>query len=280
MTGQPQVIYSDAIDCGPFNIGRTAAAMIGQGGIPDPGARRNLHRPNVTCNLTEPPGFAMREASSAGVQRNFDLPRACGEHGRRWRSCGRHTLRQAVRRHCFRRRICPSEAERQASPACRGRPRVAGRTYRGDRDGPGVRARDENLRVPLPSLRRRDRRAGLYRPNRQLQPLQACAPVGAYLGLTPRRWCGDGLLRPCLSEAADVLLGRHPRSCKPKTRGEAPAKRIGMRRAKVAMASKLRPPREATEFRLILAGTCPGRVEARQPRVLRCGPFGMTAFRT
>ena len=56
--------------------------------------------------------------------------------------------------------------------------------------------------------------------------------VGAYLGLTPRRHqsgevdkagsmskCGDGLLRSYLLEAANVLLSRHPRSCKLKTWG-------------------------------------------------------------
>jgi len=76
--------------------------------------------------------------------------------------------------------------------------------------------------------------------------------VGAYLGLTPRRYqsgevdkagsiskCGDGLLRSYLFEAANVLLSRHPRSCKLKTWGLALAKRIGMRRAKVAVARKL-----------------------------------------
>ncbi len=58
--------------------------------------------------------------------------------------------------------------------------------------------------------------------------------VGAYLGLTPRRYqsgevdkaatiskCGDGLLRSYLFEAANVLLSRHPRSCKLKTWGLA-----------------------------------------------------------
>ena len=76
--------------------------------------------------------------------------------------------------------------------------------------------------------------------------------VGAYLGLTPRRYqsgevdkagsiskCGDDLLRSYLFEAANALLSRHPRSCKLKTWGLALAKRIGMRRAKVAVARKL-----------------------------------------
>lgn len=76
--------------------------------------------------------------------------------------------------------------------------------------------------------------------------------VGAYLGLTPRRYqsgevdkagriskCGDGLLRSYLFEAANVLLSRHPRPSKLKTWGLALASRIGMRRAKVAVARKL-----------------------------------------
>lgn len=76
--------------------------------------------------------------------------------------------------------------------------------------------------------------------------------VGAYLGLTPRRYqsgevdkagriskCGDGLLRGYLFEAANVLLVRHPRPSKLRSWGLALAARIGMRRAKVAVARKL-----------------------------------------
>jgi len=78
------------------------------------------------------------------------------------------------------------------------------------------------------------------------------ASVGAYLGLTPRRYqsgeadtsghiskCGDALLRAYLFEAATVLLQRHSRPSTLKTWGLALAKRIGMRRAKVAVARKL-----------------------------------------
>jgi transposase len=78
------------------------------------------------------------------------------------------------------------------------------------------------------------------------------AAVGAYLGLTPRRYqsgevdhgghiskCGDGLLRAYLFEAATVLLSRDLRTSALKTWGLALAKRIGMRRAKVAVARKL-----------------------------------------
>jgi transposase len=76
--------------------------------------------------------------------------------------------------------------------------------------------------------------------------------VGAYLGLTPRRYqsgevdkagriskCGDGLLRSYLFEAANVLLSRHTKPSKLKVWGLALAARIGMRRAKVAVARKL-----------------------------------------
>ena len=76
--------------------------------------------------------------------------------------------------------------------------------------------------------------------------------VGAYLGLTPKRhqsgeedWtghiskCGDALLRSYLFEAAAVLLQRYPKPCALQAWGLALAKRIGMRRAKVAVARKL-----------------------------------------
>ena len=76
--------------------------------------------------------------------------------------------------------------------------------------------------------------------------------VGAYVGLTPQRHqsgeedrtghisrCGDGLLRAYLFEAAAVLLHRHPRACALRSWGLALAKRVGMRRAKVAVARKI-----------------------------------------
>ena len=90
--------------------------------------------------------------------------------------------------------------------------------------------------------------------------------VGAYLGLTPRRYqsgdvdvtghisrCGDGLLRSYLFEAATVLLQRYSRASELKAWGLALAKRIGMRRAKVAVARRLavimhRMWMDATEF--------------------------------
>src|ERR1700745_282541 len=76
--------------------------------------------------------------------------------------------------------------------------------------------------------------------------------VGAYLGLTPRRYqsgevdttghiskCGDSLLRGYLYEAAALLLYRDGRASILKSWGLGLAKRIGMRRAKVAVARKL-----------------------------------------
>jgi transposase len=76
--------------------------------------------------------------------------------------------------------------------------------------------------------------------------------VGAYLGLTPRRQqsgeadytgnisrCGDALLRSYLYEAANVILCRRVRPNAIRTWGLALAQRIGMCRAKVAVARKL-----------------------------------------
>jgi transposase len=51
--------------------------------------------------------------------------------------------------------------------------------------------------------------------------------------------CGDALLRAYLFEAATVLLQRHSRASTLKSWGLPLAKRIGMRRAKVAVARKL-----------------------------------------
>jgi transposase len=76
--------------------------------------------------------------------------------------------------------------------------------------------------------------------------------VGAYLGLTPRRYqsgavdwagrickCGDGMMRSLLYTAANVLLTRVRRWCPLKAWGMRLAKRIGARKAKVAVARKL-----------------------------------------
>jgi transposase len=76
--------------------------------------------------------------------------------------------------------------------------------------------------------------------------------VGAYLGLTPRwhqsgdtdvqgsvsKW-GDRALRSYLYEAAVVLLYRSKRSSKLKTWGEQLVRRVGMKKAHVAVARKL-----------------------------------------
>jgi transposase len=76
--------------------------------------------------------------------------------------------------------------------------------------------------------------------------------VGAYFGLTPRRYasgevdwtgriskCGDAMVRSYLFEAAGVLLTRVPQWCKLKAWGHRLWKRIGFKKAKVAVARKL-----------------------------------------
>ncbi len=76
--------------------------------------------------------------------------------------------------------------------------------------------------------------------------------VGAYLGLTPRRhasgevdWsgriskCGDAMVRTYLFEAAGVLLTRVAQWCKLKAWGHRLWKRIGFKKAKIAVARKL-----------------------------------------
>jgi transposase len=81
---------------------------------------------------------------------------------------------------------------------------------------------------------------------------RSASTVGAYLGLTPRRnqsgetdlngrisrW-GDRLLRAYLFEAATVLLHRTKKWSSLKEWGTKLAKRIGMKRAKVAIARKI-----------------------------------------
>ena len=76
--------------------------------------------------------------------------------------------------------------------------------------------------------------------------------VGAYVGLTPRRhasgevdWtgriskCGDAMVRTYLFEAAGVLLTRVQHWCSLKAWGVRLWKRIGFKKAKVAVARKL-----------------------------------------
>src|SRR5579863_5797733 len=81
---------------------------------------------------------------------------------------------------------------------------------------------------------------------------RSASTVGAYLGLTPRRnqsgetdmngrisrW-GDRLLRTYLFEAATVLLYRTKKWSSLKSWGMKLAKRIGMKKAKVAIARKI-----------------------------------------
>jgi transposase len=90
--------------------------------------------------------------------------------------------------------------------------------------------------------------------------------VGAYLGLTPRRhasgeidWtgriskCGDQMVRTYLFEAAGVLLTRVPQWCRLKAWGLRLSKRIGFKKAKIAVARELavilhRMWRDGTDF--------------------------------
>jgi transposase len=90
--------------------------------------------------------------------------------------------------------------------------------------------------------------------------------VGAYFGLTPRRYasgevdwtgriskCGDAMVRTYLFEAAGVLLTRVPRWCRLKAWGHRLWKRIGFKKAKIAVARKLavilhRMWRDRTDF--------------------------------
>lgn len=91
--------------------------------------------------------------------------------------------------------------------------------------------------------------------------------VGAYLGLTPRRFqsgeedytghisrCSDRLLRAYLFEAAGIILHRVSRWSALKAWGTRLAKRVGSKKATVAVARKLavilhRLLRDGTEFR-------------------------------
>ncbi len=88
----------------------------------------------------------------------------------------------------------------------------------------------------------------------------------AYIGLTPRRFasgeidwsgriskCGDRMLRTYLFEAAGVLLTRVPQWCTLKAWGHRLWKRIGFKKAKIAVARKLavilhRMWRDETDF--------------------------------
>ncbi len=90
--------------------------------------------------------------------------------------------------------------------------------------------------------------------------------VGAYFGLTPRRhasgevdWsgriskCGDTMVRSYLFEAAGVLLTRVPQWCTLKAWGHRLWKRVGFKKAKIAVARKLavilhRMWRDGTDF--------------------------------
>jgi len=76
--------------------------------------------------------------------------------------------------------------------------------------------------------------------------------VGAYFGMTPKRYqsgevdkagrvskCGDGMVRGLLFEAAKVLLSRSAKPSDLQAWGRALAKRIGSKKATMAVARKL-----------------------------------------
>ena len=78
------------------------------------------------------------------------------------------------------------------------------------------------------------------------------AAVGAYFGMTPRRYqsgevdvagrvskCGDGMVRGLLFEAAKVLLSRTAKPSDLQTWGRSLIKRIGKKKATMAVARKL-----------------------------------------
>jgi transposase len=95
---------------------------------------------------------------------------------------------------------------------------------------------------------------------------QRSRSVGAYFGLTPRRYasgevdwtgriskCGDGLVRTYLFEAAGVLMTRVAHWSKLKAWAHRLWKRIGFKKAKIALARKLavilhRMWRDGTDF--------------------------------
>jgi transposase len=81
---------------------------------------------------------------------------------------------------------------------------------------------------------------------------RSSASVGAYLGLTPRRYasgeidrmgrisrCGDPLVRSYLYEAANIMLTRSRGSNPLKSWGSNLAKRAGFKKARVALARKM-----------------------------------------
>lgn len=78
------------------------------------------------------------------------------------------------------------------------------------------------------------------------------ASVGAYVGLTPRRYssgevdrmgrisrCGDALMRSYLYEAANIMLTRSRKENPLKSWGVKLAKRAGYKKARVALARKM-----------------------------------------
>lgn len=99
------------------------------------------------------------------------------------------------------------------------------------------------------------------------------ASVGAYLGLTPRRYasgeidrmgrisrCGDPLMRSYLYEAANIMLSRIRTTNPLKSWGAELAKRAGFKKARVALARKM----AVVLHRMWLDGTDFGTVKTAQ----------------
>ena len=102
------------------------------------------------------------------------------------------------------------------------------------------------------SGRRYDRRPRLHDRRRDPARFSRSTSVGAYFGMTPKRYqsgevdkagrvskCGDGMVRGLLFEAAKVLLSRSAKPSDLQAWGRALAKRIGSKKATMAVARKL-----------------------------------------
>ncbi len=97
-----------------------------------------------------------------------------------------------------------------------------------------------------------DQCPGFLRRDWRARSLPALQKRRCYFGLPPRRYasgevdwtgriskCGDGLVRTYLFEAAGVLMTRVPRWSKLKAWAHRLWKRIGFKKAKIAVAHKL-----------------------------------------
>jgi hypothetical protein len=114
-------------------------------------------------------------------------------------------------------------------------------------------ARKESRPHFHPGARRRpDHGAGIHQQRRRHHPVRRSPPGRRLLGLVPRRYksgkvdysgriskAGDSLVRALLFEAAHVLMSRVKRACRLKQWAEQVALKVGLKKAKVALARKL-----------------------------------------